>query len=151
MTNWIFIWLRNGWKGANGGKVINKPELRQLLRACEEFDAKWVCILFRFLFTFGIKFANSLSFPNFKIYILKVHVEGHSKVKGNLQAHNLAQNGAKKLLRSFWDYSFIDWWSLPLSQKYQSIWMWWLVNSLWTDINSQILICDVTFSTEKVI
>ncbi len=43
MTKWIFTWLRNDWKGINGAEVINKPELRELLRACEGFDVKWVC------------------------------------------------------------------------------------------------------------
>jgi len=86
MTKWIFDWLENGWATTDGCEVINKSDFRNLLRASEGFNIKWVSLL-----------KNKLRLTNAtRLFLfLQIHVRGHSKVAGNLEAHKLAQIGAR--------------------------------------------------------
>ena len=43
IDQWIFKWLQNGWRTANGREVKHKKKFRELLRLMENFQVKWVC------------------------------------------------------------------------------------------------------------
>ena len=43
IDQWIFKWLQNGWRTANGREVKHKKKFRELLRLMENFKIKWVC------------------------------------------------------------------------------------------------------------
>ncbi len=86
MTKWIFNWLKTGWCTLDGSEVINKSDFRNLLRASEGFNIQWVSLLKKKMW-----FTNATRL----FLLLQVHVRGHSKVDGNLEAHKLAQIGAR--------------------------------------------------------
>ena len=71
VTNWYVNWRRNGWKNAAGKAVENKDVIENVLAKIEERDRLRVQTNFEW-------------------------IKGHSISEGNIQADNLAVNGARK-------------------------------------------------------
>ncbi|XP_063922967.1 ribonuclease H1-like isoform X2 [Zophobas morio] len=66
MTNWIKNWKKNNWKLAGGkGDVKNKSDFKKLDQLCQGLQIRWV------------------------------HVRGHTGIKGNEMADELARKGAR--------------------------------------------------------
>lgn len=67
-TNWIYMWIENGWRKANRRPVENQDDFRQLKEAMDTYgmDLKWE------------------------------HVPGHSGIPGNECADQLAKQGAQR-------------------------------------------------------
>ena len=42
ITKWIDKWKKNGWKLANGNKVINRKDIEQLEQTMEGIMVQWV-------------------------------------------------------------------------------------------------------------
>ena len=42
MTEWYPYWRRNGWRTSQGGPVINRYQIEELLDAMEGMQLKWV-------------------------------------------------------------------------------------------------------------
>ena len=42
MTDYIYNWLGNSWKGVNDKPIVTKNDFRELLSVMEDMDVEWV-------------------------------------------------------------------------------------------------------------
>ena len=84
MTEWCKGWQQNGWRTRNGGPVVNRCQIEEILEASQDMD----------IFCVSANSVNLSTIVKF-IVILQNWVPSHSGIEENVEADRLANAAAR--------------------------------------------------------